>query len=145
MWFFSIEKPGFEADDLIGRWSKIATDNKLKTFVYTGDQDTFQLVNNYVSILMPQRGTSELKCYDRDAVFKKTGVYPENIIDFKALKGDSSDNIPGVKGVGDKTAAKLITEFSSLESIYNNLSKITSSSLQKNLRLIKIMHSFLKI
>ncbi len=135
--FFSVEKPGYEADDLIGKWSVVASENKLETFIYTGDQDTFQLVNDYVSIVMPKKGQVELKRYDRDAVFEKSGVYPESIVDFKALKGDSSDNIPGVKGIGDKTAAKLISEFSTLDLIYENLNKINSDKVKEKLLLDK--------
>jgi DNA polymerase I len=120
------ELEGFEADDLIGTLScKIATlrekpgEDKLMTVIVTGDRDSFQLVNETTHAWLPGRGKGqEDKEYGREGVKQRMGVYPEQIIDLKALMGDASDNIPGVKGVGEKTAVKLIQTFESLEKVY---------------------------
>jgi len=128
------EMAGFEADDVIGTISKKARELGHKTLILTGDQDSFQLVDpeNKVSVLIPSKG--ELIEYDREKIHGKLGVYPENVIDLKGLQGDSSDNIPGVKGVGAKTAVKLINEYGNLEKIYEHLDEIASKSLKEKLK-----------
>ncbi|RAP27979.1 DNA polymerase I [Candidatus Marinamargulisbacteria bacterium SCGC AG-343-D04] len=130
---FSFEKPGYEADDLMGSLAVLAEKEGLFTLMFTGDQDSFQCVTDKVCCVMPQRGKAGLREFKRDDVFEKCGVYPEQIIDYKALKGDSSDNIPGVLGVGEKSAVKLLTEFKTLDLIYKNIDKISSESLKKKL------------
>lgn len=114
------ELPNYEADDVIGTLSAQAVQEGYQVDILTGDQDAFQLVDDdKVHVLIPPRTLKdEMKTYTRDEVFKKWGVYPEQVIDFKGLKGDTSDNIPGVPGVGDKTAAKLLTQFQTLEGVY---------------------------
>jgi len=134
---FCLEKAGLEADDLMGWCAQCASLEGIRTNLYTSDQDAFQLVNDMVSVVAARKGHKELIRYDRAGVFNKCGVYPEQIVDFKALKGDSSDNIPGVKGVGDKTAAKLILQFSSLDNIYANLTQVASKSLREKLHIAK--------
>tara|TARA_Y100001968_G_scaffold71830_1_gene63129 strand:- start:607 stop:3342 length:2736 start_codon:yes stop_codon:yes gene_type:complete len=131
---FLLEKPGFEADDLMGKCALLAQDNQQQAFIYSSDQDTFQLVSDLIHIVCPKKGQSSLFTYDKDAVFEKMGVYPEQVIDFKALKGDSSDNIPGVKGIGDKTASKLLAEYKTLSVLYENIDDITSKSVREKLR-----------
>jgi DNA polymerase-1 len=123
----------YEADDIIGTITKKASELGHKTLILTGDQDSFQLINSddKVSVLIPSKG--ELIEYDREKVHAKFGVYPEQIADYKGLSGDSSDNIPGVKGIGDKTAAKLLTEFGSIENIYEHLDEISSKSVKEKL------------
>jgi DNA polymerase-1 len=113
----------YEADDVIGTLSQQAVKEGYHVDILTGDQDAFQLVDDgNVHVLIPPRTPKdELKTYTRDAVFEKMGVWPEQVIDFKGLKGDTSDNIPGVPGVGDKTASKLLAEFTTLEAVYENL------------------------
>lgn len=118
------EIAGFEADDLIGTVNcKVEDmDNELLTVIVTGDQDAFQLVDNDTHIWMPARGKQRGDIeYDAELVEKKWGIRPDQVVDMKALMGDSSDNIPGIKGIGKKTAAKLIQRFDSLEKIYQFL------------------------
>ena len=94
-------KEGFEADDLLGTISELAKNKGIKTMILTGDRDSFQLVDDEkgVSVIMPSKG--EIITYNRQKDFERMGVYPEQVVDFKALAGDTSDNIPGVKGIGD--------------------------------------------
>lgn len=124
---------GYEADDIIGTIAKKATELGHKTLILTGDQDSFQLVNpeGAVTVLIPSKG--ELIEYDREKIHEKLGVYPENVVDLKGLQGDTSDNIPGVKGVGGKTAVKLINQFGTVENIYEHLPEISSASLREKL------------
>ena len=111
-------KEGFEADDVIGTIAEKAKTLGINTMILTGDRDSFQLVDdeNGVTVIMPSKG--EIITYNREKVFERMGVYPEQIIDYKGLAGDTSDNIPGIRGIGDKTAVKLLTEYGSLENIY---------------------------
>ncbi len=127
------EMPGFEADDVIGTISSKARELGHKTLILTGDQESFQLVDpeKMVTVLIPSKG--ELIEYDRERIHEKLGVYPENVIDLKGLQGDSSDNIPGVKGVGAKTAVKLINEYGNLEEIYEHVEEISSPKLKEKL------------
>ncbi len=121
---FEIE--GFEADDLIGTVNRKVEhlDRELLTIIVTGDQDSFQLVDNDTHIWMPARGKQKGDIeYDAALVEKKLGIKPLQVIDLKALMGDTSDNIPGVKGVGPKTAANLIQKFGTVEKIYDFLAK----------------------
>lgn len=133
MGFMALEKPGFEADDLLGTLSKLGEDHNTKVLIMTGDQDAFQLVTDNVSVITTQRGSTDIIEYTPDKVSEKMNVTPAQVIDFKALKGDPSDNIPGVKGVGDKTASNLIQEFGTLENIYNSIEKIKSDSVKQKL------------
>ncbi len=125
-------KPGFEADDLIGTYCRIAVEQGYRVVVLTGDGDSFQLVNDNVSIVMPQKGFQETTVYDAAQVMEKTGVWPHQIPDLKAMKGDSSDNIPGVPGIGDKTAAGLLAKWPTLEEIYQHIDEVKPERI-KNL------------
>lgn len=118
------EMEGFEADDLIGTVNcKVEDmDRQLLTIIVTGDQDSFQLVDDDTHIWMPARGKQKGDIeYDSAMVEKKLGITPKQVIDLKALMGDNSDNIPGVKGIGPKIAAALIQEFGTIEKIYEFL------------------------
>ena len=122
------EAEGFEADDLIGSMScqlhALNGQENLMTVIVTGDRDTFQLVNDCTHVWLPGRGKNqEDKEYDREGVKQKMGVYPDQIVDLKALMGDASDNIPGVRGVGEKTAVKLIETFDTLTGVYEAVDK----------------------
>jgi len=130
---FGIE--GFEADDIIGTLTKkIPKEYKdAETIILTGDGDTLQLVNGRVKVAMPARGIQPPQVYNHAAVEGKIGLPPEKIIDYKALRGDASDNIPGVKGIGEKTAVDLLKKFDSLDGIYKNLDKVTSESVRQKL------------
>ena len=126
-------KEGFEADDLIGTISERAKNNGIKTMILTGDRDSFQLVDdeNGVSVIMPSKG--EIINYNREKVFERMGIYPEQVVDFKALAGDTSDNIPGIRGIGDKTASKLLSEYGNLDNIYQNIDNISGKALKQKL------------
>ena len=119
------EKEGFEADDLIGTISKLAPKKQIipeiETIILSGDLDTLQLINRYTKVYTLKKGVKDTVLYDERAVKERYGLSPGQLIDFKALKGDPSDNIPGVPGVGEKTAIKLIKEFGSLENLYSAL------------------------
>ena len=123
-------KEGFEADDVIGTISKKATELGHKTLILTGDQDSFQLVDKdgFVKVIIPSKG--ELIEYNWDKVFEKLGVYPNQVIDYKALRGDTSDNIPGIKGIGEKTAQSLLAEYKTLDNIYENTENLKTGSLK---------------
>lgn len=126
-------KEGFEADDVIGTISKRACELGHKVLILTGDQDSFQLIDKdgCVKVIIPSKG--ELIEYDWDKVFDKLGVYPNQVIDYKALRGDTSDNIPGIKGVGEKTAVKLLTEFKTVDNVLDNADKISAKALREKI------------
>lgn len=115
------ETPGFEADDIIGTLSKRYD---VETIVYTGDKDSFQLVDKNTSVYFTKRGISDVEIYANDNFEEKTGIAPINVIDLKALMGDSSDNIPGVKGVGEKTAVSLVQKYTTVENLYEHIDEV---------------------
>jgi DNA polymerase I len=119
------EKDGFEADDVIGTLSVQATQQGVDTVILTGDMDTLQLVNEHVKIMAAKRGITEVTNYDVNAVIARYGLPPEKLPDFKGLVGDKSDNIPGVPGIGEKTAAKLLTDYGSLENVLAHIDELT--------------------
>jgi DNA polymerase-1 len=119
------EKDGFEADDVLGTLSVQATQQGVNTIIFTGDMDTLQLVNEHVHALVAKRGISEATEYDEEAVFNRYGLPPSKVPDFKGLVGDKSDNIPGVPGIGEKTASKLLTEYGDLEGVLAHIDELT--------------------
>jgi DNA polymerase-1 len=112
-----VEKEGLEADDLLGIFSKKAEDAGLYTIIVTGDKDALQLVSDLTHVMLTIKGISKMELYDTLKVIDRYGVEPERITDLKALKGDTSDNIPGIPGIGLKTASKLIKQFGSVENL----------------------------
>jgi DNA polymerase-1 len=130
------EMDGFEADDILGTLSKQAAAQGIDTVIVTGDADMMQLVTDKTKVLYPKpRGSfGDADLYDATAVLAKYEIGPEHIADYKALKGDPSDNIPGVKGIGEKTAVKLIQQFGGIEQIYAHLDEVTPPKLQALLR-----------
>ncbi len=130
------ELEGFEADDILGTLSTQASEQGIETVIVTGDADMMQLVTDKTKVLYPKpRGSfGDADLYDAAAVLAKYEIKPENIADYKALKGDPSDNIPGVKGIGEKTAVKLIQQFGSVAQIYEHLNEVTPAKLQTLLR-----------
>lgn len=130
------EIDGYEADDVLGTLSHQASEQGIDTVIVTGDADTMQLVSPKVKVLYPKpRGSfSDTILYDEDAVTEKYSVRPDQIADFKGLVGDPSDNIPGVPGVGQKTAVKLIQQFGSIEEIYAHIDQVTPEKLRNILR-----------
>lgn len=119
---------GIEADDVIGSFVDLANKNKINTFVYTSDKDMLQLVNENTIVYQPKKGVSEMMVYNNQN-FKDLyyGLSPSQVIDFKAIVGDPSDNLPGVKGIGKAIGVKLIQKYQTLEKIYKNLSELTPS------------------
>lgn len=118
------EKSGYEADDMIGTLSAQADKEGLSVVILTGDYDTLQLVNGNIRVFAPKKGLSETGIYGEKEVETKYGLRPSQLVDYKALRGDPSDNIPGVKGVGEKTATELLQKFGTLERVYKNLEKL---------------------
>ena len=125
------KKDGYEADDLIGTIPELINNDNVSTYMYSGDKDLVQLVNKNTFLYNPGNSFKPTTVYDIDSVYNKYGIYPENFIDYLALVGDASDNIPGVKGVGAKTACKLVKEFSTVENIYKNIEKIDNPRIKK--------------
>jgi len=125
---------GYEADDLLGSLATAASRQGLETVIVTGDSDALQLVSDRVHVLMPRRTMSDVQHMDVQAVQERYGLTPEQLIDLKALMGDSSDNIPGVKGIGEKTAVQLLSKYGSLEGIYEHLEEIKPARVREALR-----------
>ncbi len=128
-----ITKEGFEADDIIGTISKTASEKGHNTLILTGDQDSFQLVdkNGSVKVLIPTKG--ELLEYDWNKVYEKLGVYPDQVTDYKGLRGDTSDNIPGIKGIGEKTAQKLLSRYKTLEDVLADCENIPEKAVKQKI------------
>ena len=131
-----LELEGFEADDIIGSISLCAEDRGMETVIVTGDKDSLQLASERTRIKMPvtRSGRTETEEYDSRKVFEKYGVTPEQFIDVKGLMGDQSDNIPGVPGIGEKTALDLIIKFKSIENMYDNLQEVERNSVREKLQ-----------
>lgn len=131
------EKAGFEADDVIGTIShniKQETYNKgenIETIIVTGDLDTLQLVDESTKVFALRRGITDTVLYDGAAVMERFGLRPDQMIDYKGLRGDASDNIPGVKGIGEKTATTLLQTYGTLEKVYENIAEIKGAVKDK--------------
>jgi DNA polymerase-1 len=128
------EIDGFEADDVLGTLSRQADEQGVETIIVTGDNDMLQAVLPRVRTLAPRRSFTDTVLYDEEAVEQKYGIKPEQLADLKALAGDVSDNIPGVPGVGEKTATRLLQQYGSLQGIYDRISDVAPSKLQDTLR-----------
>src|SRR5919112_2919090 len=128
----AIRAEGFEADDALATMSRQVPEG-VELFIVTGDQDAMQLVDGSVKVLRTTRGVSETKTYGRDEVVDEYGVTPEQIPDYKALTGDTSDNIPGVRGIGPKGAANLLKRFGTLDGVYQNLENISAKGTRTKL------------
>ncbi len=126
-----VEKEGYEADDLIGTLS--CAYRGVSVLIYTGDRDSYQLVKENVSVCFTRRGVTELDCLTAENFFAKVGLTPPQIIEEKSLMGDSSDNIPGVKGIGPKTALELLQKYRDLDGVYEHLDELPLP-VQKKLR-----------
>ena len=133
----NVHVDGFEADDVIASLAEIArtAPDPVPVVIVTGDRDSFQLIDpeGHVTVMATARGITETKFYDYEGVIERYGIAPELIPDFYGLKGDSSDNIPGVPGIGDKTAAALLQEFGSLETILSSVDQISGAKRKENL------------
>ena len=131
----NIRVQGFEADDVIATLTRRAVHEGIEVMVVTGDRDAYQLVDDgHVKIMTTSRGITDTRVYDREGVVDRYGLPPELIPDFIGLKGDTSDNIPGVPGIGDKTAAQLLNQFGTLEEVLAHVEDISGRKRQENLR-----------
>src|SRR4051794_20850439 len=131
--YHNISVEGYEADDVIAALAEQAKERRIPVMVVTGDRDAYQLVDDGVRIMSTSRGVTDTKVYDRDGVIDRYGIPPELIPDFIGLKGDTSDNIPGVPGIGDKTAAELLQRFGDLETVLNSVDEISGAKRKQNL------------
>ena len=131
--FSNVKVDGYEADDVIASLTKRAREQGIDVMVVSGDRDVYQLVEDGVRVMTTSRGVTDTKIYDRDGVIERYGVPPELVTDLIGLKGDTSDNIPGVPGIGDKTAAQLLQEYGSLEEVLANVDKISGAKRKENL------------
>jgi DNA polymerase I len=131
--YSNVRVDGYEADDVIATLAERAADEGLDVMVVTGDRDMFQLVKPNIRVMATGRGITDTKIYDRDAVIDRYGIPPERIPDFYGLKGDTSDNIPGVPGIGDKTASQLLQDWGDLEGVLSNIDSISGAKRKENL------------
>lgn len=129
-----IELEGYEADDIIGTMVRMSEEEGLEPFVFTGDRDQLQLATDVAKIVYTKRGVSDFDLYDHDAFCEAYGFTPLQFIDYKGLAGDSSDNIPGIPGVGAKTATKLIQQFGSVENLIANADDVKPAGLQAKVK-----------
>jgi DNA polymerase-1 len=129
----NVSVEGYEADDVIAALTERARGEGIPVMVVTGDRDAYQLVADGVRIMTTSRGITDTKIYDRQGVIDRYGIPPELVPDFIGLKGDTSDNIPGVPGIGDKTAAELLQRFGSLEGVLANVDAISGAKRKQNL------------
>jgi DNA polymerase-1 len=128
-----IEVEGYEADDVLGTLAQKAEQEGLEILIVTGDTDTFQLIDNHTRVLTSRRAFSDTVVYDKQGIAERYGLQPHQLVDYKALVGDVSDNIPGVRGIGEKTAVQLLQRYGSVEGIYAHLNEIESPRFRKAL------------
>jgi DNA polymerase I len=131
--FTNVRVEGWEADDVIATLATQAKQRGIPVMVVSGDRDVYQLVGDGIRVMTTSRGVTETKIYDREGVIERWGVPPEAVPDLIGLKGDSSDNIPGVPGIGEKTAAQLLSEYGSLEEVLANVDGISGAKRKENL------------
>jgi DNA polymerase-1 len=131
--YTNVRVEGYEADDVIASLARRAREEEIPVMVVTGDRDAYQLVGDGIRVMSTSRGITETKVYDRDAVIERYGVPPELVTDLMGLRGDTSDNIPGVPGIGEKTAAQLLQKFGSLESVLESVDEVSGAKRKQNL------------
>jgi DNA polymerase I len=131
--YTNVKVDGFEADDVIASLTRQAREQGIPVMVVTGDRDAYQLVSDGVRVMSTSRGITETKIYDSDAVLERYGVAPELITDLMGLRGDTSDNIPGVPGIGEKTATQLLQQFGTLEGVLGSVEEISGAKRKQNL------------
>lgn len=129
----TVDSPEYEADDLAGTVASLAKDEGQKVYLLTGDRDYLQLVDENVFALLTKKGITNLEVYDVDRIKKEYELTPDQLIDLKGLMGDSSDNIPGVPGIGEKTGIKLLKDFHSLEGVYDHIDDVSGKKRKENL------------
>ncbi len=131
--FKNVDVEGYEADDVIATLARQASDAGVPVMIVSGDRDVYQLVRDGVRVMTTSRGVTDTKIYDHDGVVERYGVPPDRVTDFIGLKGDTSDNIPGVPGIGDKTAAQLLQQFGDLETVLGSVDEISGAKRKQNL------------
>jgi DNA polymerase-1 len=131
--FTNVRVEGWEADDVIAALARRARDQGIPVMIVSGDRDVYQLVDEGIRVMTTSRGITDTRVYDREGVVERYGVPPELVPDLIGLKGDTSDNIPGVPGIGDKTAAQLLQEYGSLEEVLDNVDSISGAKRKQNL------------
>lgn len=128
-----LEMDEYEADDIAGTLARIGEDEGLETILVTGDKDYLQLATDNTNVLITKKGISNLETYDRKKIEEEYGITPKQLIDLKGLMGDSSDNIPGVPGIGEKRGLDLIKEYHNMETVYENIDEISGKKTKENL------------
>ncbi len=128
-----LEVEGFEADDVIGTCCEKSAHQGVESLIVSGDADVFQLISPHTRVVQVKKGVTQTQLLDREGLKDRMGLFPEQVVDYKALKGDTSDNIPGVPGIGDKTALKLLKQFPSLEEILDNAHAVAGERVRRNL------------
>src|SRR4051794_16053453 len=129
--FHNVKVDGWEADDVIATLVRKAREADIPVMVVSGDRDVYQVVTDGVRVMTTSRGVTDTKIYDREGVVERYGVPPELVPDLIGLKGDTSDNIPGVPGIGDKTAAQLLQRFGSLETVLDSVDEISGAKRKR--------------
>jgi DNA polymerase-1 len=130
----SFEIPGFEADDILGTLSRQAKQQGIETILVTGDNDILQLVSPGIKVMTPKRSFGDTVLYGENEVYSKYAISPGQLVDFKALTGDSSDNIPGIRGIGEKTAVKLLQQYGTIEGVYEHIEQVEPVRVRELLR-----------
>lgn len=128
-----LSKPSYEADDILGCISKRASEQGVHTYILTGDRDSLQLVGENVEVILTKKGVTETAVVDTKELEEMYGLTPQQIVDLKGLMGDNSDNIPGITGVGEKTALKLLHEYHTIDGIYEHIDQMPASKLKEKL------------
>ncbi|HZK02591.1 MAG TPA: DNA polymerase I [Anaerovoracaceae bacterium] len=128
-----LETEGFEADDIIGTVARKAEEEGLEPFIITGDKDALQLASHKTKVIITRRGISQFEAYDHDAMVEKYGFTPDEYVDYKGLMGDASNNIPGIPGVGEKTAQKLVIEYGTIANLMGSLDEMHNKKLRQRI------------
>lgn len=129
----TLELEGYEADDILGVMSAKAEQKGVRSYIVTGDRDALQLISDRSHVLITKKGVSDIEEFDREHLKEKWGIVPNQIVDMKSLMGDSSDNIPGIPGVGEKTALKLLAQYPTLDAIYENVEQMPKNKLREKI------------
>ena len=126
-----LEVPGYEADDIIGTVSRMGEEEGLEPMIFTGDKDALQLTSDITKVVFTKKGVTDFDLYDRDKMIERYGLTPDQFIDLKGIMGDSSDNIPGIPGIGEKGGIELLTQFGTLENVLEHSDEIKKPAMRK--------------
>ncbi|WP_066686964.1 DNA polymerase I [Christensenella intestinihominis] len=128
-----VDQAGYEADDIIGALSVQAEGRNIPSYIFTADKDQLQLIDDHISVVLTKKGVTETKLMTKETLMEEMGLTPAQIPDLKALMGDASDNIPGIAGIGEKTALKLLREYPTIEALYGNIDELPKNKLHEKL------------